>query len=177
VRASSSLWKRELGPRVTAPVASAETTRQQPKHGEQGRSSDENQTLSATWTVGLPVPSAFANTKLCGALRTLEGRDAIQRDLDRLERWTYVNLVKFSKARCKILHMDWGNPKPKYRLSGEWIESSSEEKDLRVLVDKELNMTQQCMLAARRPTVSWAASKAAWPAGQGRGFSPSTPLW
>ena len=29
----------------------------------------------------------------------------------------------------------------------------------------------------RRPTVSWAASKAAWPAGWGRGFCPSALLW
>ena len=58
------------------------------------------------------------NTKLCGTVNTLEGRDVIQRDLDRLERWSHVNLMKFSKARCKVLLMVWGNPKPKYRLGG-----------------------------------------------------------
>jgi len=79
--------------------------------------------------------SKFADdTKLCGAVSALEGRDVIQRDLERLERWACANLLKFSKAKCKVLHMGQGNPKHRYRLDREWIESSPEEKDLRVLV-------------------------------------------
>ncbi|GAB0203058.1 hypothetical protein GRJ2_002771400 [Grus japonensis] len=67
--------------------------------------------------------SKFADdTKPCGVVDTLEGRDAIQRDLDRLE-----------------------------RLGREWLESSPEEKkDLGVLIDEKLNMSQQCVLTAQK---------------------------
>lgn len=46
----------------------------------------------------------------------LDGRDGIQGDLDRLERWAHVNLVRFNKVRCKVLQMGQDNPKLKYSL-------------------------------------------------------------
>jgi len=54
--------------------------------------------------------------KLGSVVNTLEGRGAIQRDLKRLKRWPYANLMKSKKAKCKVLHLDWGNPKHRYRL-------------------------------------------------------------
>ena len=62
----------------------------------------------------------------------------------------YRGYKKLQLSRCKVLHLNWGNPKQKYRLGGEWRESCHEEKDLGVSVDERLNMSWQRVLAAQK---------------------------
>lgn len=77
-------------------------------------------TIQSFWTeVGGDTPGCWA---------------ALQKDLNRSERWAERNSLEFYKCRCTVLHLGRNNARHQHRLGDDLLESSSAEQDLEVLV-------------------------------------------
>ncbi|KAK4826990.1 hypothetical protein QYF61_013090 [Mycteria americana] len=58
--------------------------------------------------------------------------------------------MKLNNRKYKVLNTERNNPMQQHVLRASWLASSSAEKDLGVLMDNKLNMSQQRALAAKR---------------------------
>lgn len=63
--------------------------------------------------------------------------------------------VKINTDECKLLHLGWGNSGAQYRLGSLWLGSSLAGRDLGVLVDNDLNGSQQRTAAAAKASCIW----------------------
>ncbi|KAJ7410704.1 hypothetical protein BTVI_52723 [Pitangus sulphuratus] len=89
------------------------------------------------------------NVKLGGSSNLFKGRKFLWRDLDRLDQWIKDKCTRFIEMKCRIQLLDYNRCKG-LGFREEWLKICLAERDLRMLVDSQLNMRQQCAQVAKK---------------------------
>lgn len=74
----------------------------------------------------------------------------IQNDIDNLHSWAETWQLPFNEKKCKSLHIGRNNPEQKYNMNGHILEDVSMQKDLGIIVDKELKFHEQTAAAVKK---------------------------
>jgi hypothetical protein len=89
------------------------------------------------------------DTKLGQMAGTEEERAKLQLALDKLCEWANKWAMEFNVKKCKVMHIGHNNIRQEYFMNGEQLGVTEEERDIGVLVSKNLKPNSQCSKAAR----------------------------
>ncbi len=91
----------------------------------------------------------YADDTKLGQTATQEGRACLQRALDMLSEWADQWGMEFNVKKCKVMHLGHNNMAQEYYMNGHKLEVTEEERDIGVIVSKNLKPASQCKKAAR----------------------------
>lgn len=80
------------------------------------------------------------DTKVYKIIKDTSDKHKLQEDLERVNEWTQKWLLSLHPEKCKHIHIGKQDPSPEYMysISGQNLEQVEHEKDIGVIVDKEL---------------------------------------
>ena len=84
------------------------------------------------------------DTKLWGKVDTREDIEGIRNDLLDLGKWSNENRMPFNVSKCRVMHMGNKNNREAYKLLGERIVETKEEKDLGVFFTDNFKPSTNC---------------------------------
>ena len=94
--------------------------------------------------------SKFADdTKLYGVVSSQVQVDQLRLDLSGLLKWSRDWQMLFNLTKCKVMHFGSNNVRVGYAMDGVRLERVEEEKDLGVLVQEDLKVSNQCVKAVK----------------------------
>ena len=90
------------------------------------------------------------DAKLYGKVENNNDRDSIQCDLQRCVQWASEWLMQFNKKKCKVIHFGTKNQQFDYHLEGYNLSHIEEEKDLGVIISRDLKWHKQVTTSAKK---------------------------
>ena len=77
-------------------------------------------------------------------------REEFQEGLNSLLQWAHDWQMEFNVEKCHIMHIGSNNKEYVYKMGDKELESSEFEKDIGVLVQRNLRPSLQCAKAAKK---------------------------
>jgi len=89
------------------------------------------------------------DSKLWGRADTVDDKNSLQNDLNKLEKWSFLNQMPFNVSKCKVMHVGKKNANREYYLMGQTITQTTDEKDLGVYFSEDFRPSFNCNKASK----------------------------
>ena len=90
------------------------------------------------------------DTKVVRVVQNTQDCFRQQRNMDRVEGWGQKWKMEFNVNKCKVMHVGYGNLKFGYSMNGQWLQECDYEKDLGVVIDRNLKSSRQVLEARNK---------------------------
>ena len=90
------------------------------------------------------------DTKIASEVNTLNDVMLLQRTLDKLVAWSNKWEMKLNVNKCGVMHIGKRSLEYQYQMSDGWVKSVEEERDLGVLISKNLKFSRQCLMTKNK---------------------------
>ena len=87
------------------------------------------------------------DTKIISPIQSDVDAANMQRDVDKLLQWSEVRQMQFNVSKCKVMHIGKQKVEHEYNMKGQKLETVTEEKDLGILVTRDMKVAKQCTKA------------------------------
>ena len=90
------------------------------------------------------------DTKVYREVNNREDASSLQKDVETLTTWSRVWQLPFNATKCKCMHFGKKNQQHKYKMNEHTLEEVEVEKDLGVIVDKNLKFHKHASFAVKK---------------------------
>jgi len=94
------------------------------------------------------------DSKLGKGIKSSEDVECLRQDLAKLGKWSEDWQMQFNTDKCLVMHLGRGNVSSEYKVNDSILKESDSERDLGVIIDKNLKFSEQCSKVAHSANIT-----------------------